>query len=225
MNRYGSADRFIPLPFEDYSSTVKRLPNGLYEYVGCFNNNLLNEAALARLLEILKNETYAILSACRRSFSKKENVRRNRILRGILNRHKLGPYQLVGHWLEAPDGKKWNEVPMSEFTGAIERSYLVRKPDDMSHDEFKVVLANCLRNDGAVQDCGVVHGAGDSWHLYFADGSEDRLGDKISFHKVSQAYSRRVKKIDMPFVFECVEEPGSNFGSMMFNCHNIKYLI
>ena len=225
MNRYRSADRFVPLPFEDYSSTLKRLPNGLYEYVGCYNNNLLNEATLSRLLKILKNEPYAILSAYRKSFSKKENIRRNRILRGILNRYKMGLYQLVGHWLEAPDGKKWNEVPKSELTDTIERSYLVKKPDDMSYDEFKEILTDCLLIDGAVQDCGVIHRADNSWYLYFADGSEELLGDNISFNKVSQAYSQWVKKIDMPFVFECVEEPSSNFGNMMFNRHNIRYLI
>lgn len=217
-------EEFVPFPFEDYSSSIRKLQDGLYEYTGCANGNLLNEATLTRLVNILENKTYAILSAYRKKFSKKENIKRNRILRGILNANKMGPYQLVGHWLEAPDGKKWDEVPKSELTDTIKRSYLVCKPDDMSYEEFKDILTDCLTIDNEVQDCGVIHRAGGKWYLYFVDGTEKYLGDRITFNKIGEVYSQWVKRMDKPFVFECLEEPGSISGKLAFKRFNIKYL-
>ncbi len=96
--------------FEDYSNILKPISSKvikgkLFVFEGCSNNNLISEGSFTRMLNVLKTKSFAILSAHRAYFSKQENIQRNRKLRDIFNKKKMGVYQLVGHWTEAPRNK------------------------------------------------------------------------------------------------------------------------
>ena len=100
---------FSFLPFEDYSNSLfckysKSYKAKVYEYTNCSNHNLIVEGSFNRLLSQMKEKDFAILTAYRSTLTKKENIMRNRIFRGILNADEMGVHQLVGYWRENPNG-------------------------------------------------------------------------------------------------------------------------
>ncbi|MCM1220592.1 MAG: hypothetical protein NC548_39505 [Lachnospiraceae bacterium] len=218
--------------FEDYSNVLKQSYSTgykcmVYEYENCMNNNIIVEGSFNRLLDRMKTKDFAILSAYRNDFSKKDNILRNRKLRGILNDNKMGVHQLVGHWLEAPAGKDYKDYDRSELTDVIERSYFIAKPDNMSFDEFKEIILQCMTIDGISQDCCVIHNNGHDYNLLYPNGDMDKIGDNLTFNKIAQSYSEHVinkKSKNATFVFEGVESPSSISGHMVFNKHNIYYM-
>ena len=216
------------LPFEDYSHTLKesyshKLKCMIKEYVGCSNNNLIMEGSFNRLISQMTEKDFAIISAYRNNFTKEENIIRNRHLRGILNKSKMGVHQLVGHWQEAPDGKEYKECKPNELTDVIERSYFIAKPESMPFEVFKKFIINCLTIDDATQDCGVIHQYGQGYYCIYPNGSMEKIGDRLTLNKIAQAYSQYVKRTDIPFVFEGVESPSSNGSYRMFKVNNILY--
>ena len=171
----------------------------------------------------MSEKDFAIITAYRKNFTKKENIARNRKLRGILNTSQMGVHQLVGHWMEAPDGKDYKDCSPNELTDVIERSYFIAKPESMSFEVFKKFIINCLTIDGTTQDCGVIHQHGQGYYCIYPNGSMEKIGDKLTLNKIAQAYSQYVKKMDIPFIFEGVESPSSNSGCRMFKMNNILY--
>ena len=202
------------LPFEDYSDGLVKVSDGVFEWENCWNNNQLCESAFKRLVKILENDTYAILGTCPENLSKEQNIIRNRRLREILGLQKMSVYLLVGRWKATLDGDE------------IERSYAVRKPQNMDYERFKEIIRDCLTIDGETQNYGIIHKDDDKWFLYYPnkEKSDSFLGSHIDFNKVAQAYTQWVKRIDKPFVFEFLECPSSNSGRMMFRENNILYI-
>jgi len=213
-------------PFEDYSNEIVKCESKklgtYYEYENCTNNNLISESSLGNLINILKNHDWGIITAYRRGFTKKENILRNRKLRGILNSNKTGVYQLVGHWQEAPDGMEYEEAKKQNLlVDTIERSYLVRRPEHMGIDEFKQMLVDAMTIDGKTQDAIVFHIKGGSYYVIESTGNMNKIGENITFDKVAQAYSEWVRNTSVKFVFEGLEIPSSISGNLMFKTHNI----
>ena len=217
------------LPFEDYSSSLKSKKSKSFdcavkEFKDCRNNNLILEGSFNRLMSLMADKDFAIISAYRHEFSKEENIMRNRHLRGILNAKKMGVHQLVGHWLEAPSGVAYKDAKPEELTDIIERSYFIAKPDGMDYKEFKKIILDCLTIDGETQDCGLIHLHGGGYYCVYPNGSVDKIGDNLTIGKIAQAYSQYVKRLDLPFVFEGVERPSSNSGMKMFEINRIEYV-
>lgn len=208
-------------PFEDYSNElVYNSEKNYYEFLNCSNTSIISEGSFNRLLDRMKNNDFAIITAYRANFSKKENILRNRKLRGILNNYKIGVHQLVGHWQEAPKGVDYKDAKKSELTDSVERSYMVAKPDMMSDEEFKKIIMQCMTIDNEKQD-GAVYKKGNVYYILYNNGEEEEIGTKMTLNKISQAYSQYVKKTDIPFVFEGYEEPSTNVGKQMYSKHNI----
>ena len=212
--------------FEDYSNELIKHENkklGIYyTYKNCTNNNLILESSFAGLYHRLEFQDWGIISAYRKDFTKRENIQRNRELRGILNANEAGVYQLVGHWREAPEGMEYQEAEQKNLlTDVIERSYLVPRPKDMDREAFKNMLFNAMTIGGIPQDAILFHLQGDGYYAIESDGSMKKIGDKIAFNKIAQAYSQWVKKLNVPFVFEGIEKPSSIGGHYMFKVNNI----
>lgn len=208
------------LNFEDYSSFVSKVKNKLWEFrKPCKNNDLISEDSLSRTLQTVFSKDFAILSAYRKEFSKKENIIRNRKLRGILNSLGLGVHQLIGHWREAENGVKYSDAKEKDLTDTVERSYLVAKPDSMLFKDFAKLIAECLTVDGKTQDCAIIHrNKDDGYYLMDSSMKEfDNLGSHLALGKIAQAYSQHVKKSSVPFVFEGEEVPSSLSGERMFS--------
>lgn len=223
-------DEFICESFEDYSHTLKKSYShsykcNIYEYVGCKNNCVILEGSFSKLLKKMDDNDFAIISAYRNKFSKRENIERNRRLRSILNSHKMGVFQLVGHWLEAPEGKEYDKVEKNELTDSVERSYFITRPEEMSYDDFEKLIAELLTIDGATQDCGIIHRNGSEYFLLYPDGRTRKIGDKLTKNKIARAYSEYVvnKKTRATFVFEGVEIPDSISGFRVYEDNMIRY--
>ena len=216
------------LPFEDFSPTFNETYSGLYgcivkEYADSMNNNIIVEGSFTRLLNQMDSKDFAIISAYRNEKTKKENILRNRKLRGILNDKKMGVHQLVGHWQEAPEGVDYKDAKKSELTDVVERSYFIARPADMSYSEFKHTIIDLLTIDGLTQDCGIIHKNGGDYNVIYPSGTVEKIGSNVTVDKVAQAYSQYVKKTDRPFVFEGVEFPSSVSGMRMFEEHGLEY--
>lgn len=217
--------------FEDYSFKLKQLSSKtitgkLFCFEDCKNNNLISEDSLVRTINFVKTKTFAIISAYRAHFSKQENIQRNRKLRDIFNKKKMGVHQLVGHWTEAPQ----NKDDIAKHT--IERSYLVVKPENMTNRVFTELIVSCLTINNETQDSALIHYVIDETNkenqddkFYVINDSNELtyIGKELKLNKIAQAYSQHIKKINIPFVFEGLEIPGSNSGRLMFSQSNILY--
>ncbi len=133
------------LPFEDFSSAFTESYSEKYGfmvkgYADSANNNIILEGSFNRLLQQMDSTDFAIISAYRKEKTKKENILRNRKLRGILNDKKMGVHQLVGHWQEAPEGGNHKDAKKSVLTDIVERSYFIARPADMSYSEFRHIM-------------------------------------------------------------------------------------
>lgn len=217
---------FSFLPFEDYSNSLlckysKSYKAKVYEYTNCSNHNLIVEGSFNRLLSQMKEKDFAILTAYRSTLTKKENIMRNRIFRGILNADEMGVHQLVGHWRENPNGCDYRDAEENELVDAVERSYFVAKPDSMPFEKFKGCILKCLTIDGQTQDPAIISKGGDIYCLH-NKGSLEKIAEKISLNKINQAYSQYIKHLDIPFVFEGVERPGSNMGLFAYEKNGFK---
>jgi hypothetical protein len=112
-------------------------------------------------------------------------------------------YSLVGHWQE---------------TNEIERSYVISKPQFMSEQEFTDFIKDYMTIDCLPQDACIIHT--DKFYILQKDGTTKILGDDISINKIEQAFSQWVRKRKLPFKFDYVDEPTSNFGRQYFHiCH------
>ena len=230
------------LPLDNYSNTIIKKYSkevGLYyEYKNCDNNNIILESSFNRVIDVLHNKDWAILSAFRSEFDLQTNIKRNRILRSKLNSKQSGPHQLVGHWREAPEGVDYNDATENQLTDVVERTYLVPRPQNMGYEDFKNWIASLLTIEGVTQDCGIIHKYSISdkiqqgkisvenseYFLLFPNGTTTLLGKNLTANKIAQAYSQYVRKLNVPFVFEGIETPSSISGRMMFRSAGINYL-
>ena len=191
------------------------------------NNNAITEAGLARIIQKVKvdQEDFIIITAYRGEFDKKENIARNRDLRGWFNRQEMGVYQLVGHWRECSiENVPYDQCPANKLVDVVERSYLAVRPDTMSTKNFFSkckFLTKKWKQDGSV--IRIQELFGDEIQILEKSGNTFGIGSGISLGKISQAYSQHVKKLNTPFVFEGVEVPSTNFGKQIAEKYSFNY--
>lgn len=199
--------------------------NGKKIFANCSNNNIISESSLNRLLDLSKNKEWAIITAYRNSFSKEQNIKRNRILRGYLNNKKMGVHQLIGHWRECQlQDVPYDKCPEDQLVDSIERSYFVAKPDNMDSNKFKNYMLELMDINGHKQD-SIMYSDGDFVYVLGPNGEIYEKFTDLTLNKIEQAYSQHVKKQNTPFVFEGLEIPGSNSGKRVMKYENIKYII
>ena len=162
------------------------------------NNNLISEAGLSRMLSQVKSDQdFAILTAYRGNYTKEQNIARNRDLRSELNRKRMGPYQLVGHWQECQDSSyDYNNCPKNLLKDVIERSYMVVKPKEMEVEEFQKFIISMLQK---FEQDGAVYRSGNDINILEKSGNTFKIGSGMSLGKIAQGYSQHVKKTNVPF--------------------------
>ena len=171
--------------------------------------NKVDERSLGRLMNLLKEQTCAIITAYLdyningEKISNEENIQRNRDLRTRFVNNEMWAYYLVGHWQE---------------TNEIERSYVIFKPRFISEQEFTDFIKDSMIIDGLTQDACIIHT--DKFYILQKDGTTKIWGDIISINKIEQIFSQRIRKRETPFTFDYVDKPTSNFGRLYFSiCH------
>lgn len=195
----------------------------IYEEISNGRIGQISEASLSRLLSMVQNKDFCIATAFRYGNSLQTNRNLNKTLLSTLNSQKMGGYQLIGHWQEAPDGVDYQDAKPNELTDSVEESILFVKPDNMDRNKFVTQCARIAKQFN--QDAVVVGLANEGVHLVFKDGDTHKVGDKVALNKTAQAYSQMKKKPNIPFVFEGMLEPTSNISKQAFKARNIKYLI
>ncbi|MFW6219294.1 MAG: hypothetical protein ACOC33_00370 [bacterium] len=214
---------------DDYSTKlIKEGDHKIYE--DSYNKSHISESSLSRALTFMKDNVFAIITAYRGKYSKEENIKRNRILRTKLNDMKMGVHQLVGHWMECQardengEPLPYNKCPKNKLIDVIERSYLVKKPNDMLEEKFKNIMIELLTIEGETQDGFLMKKSNGDIVIVESNGNEFKIGDKLNVNKISQAYSQHVKKLETPFIFEGMEIPNGSITSYrIFKNNNIQY--
>jgi len=186
--------------------------------VNSSNNNLISKIGLSRVLNEIKfDQDFSILTAYKVNYTKEQKIAKNRDLRFELNKKKIKPYQLVGHWQKCQNSpynyKNW---------GITERSYLAVKPAEMTTEEFQKFIIFMLYK--FEQDCAMYCSA-NNINILEKFGNTFKIGSKISIEKISLGYSHHVRKINIPFIFEGIEVPSTNIGRMMFREAGLTYPI
>lgn len=186
---------------------------------------MILEGSFNRLLSKMKDHDFAIIAAYKNMLSKNENIKRNRKLRKILNDQKIGVYQLVGYWLDAPDGQEHKKSDPKEPTDVVERSYVLVKPDDISYQDFERIVVELLTIDDATQGCGLIHKNSDAYFLLYADGSIEEIGNELTINEIAKTYSESVinKNTSATFVFAGLETPDSISGHLIYEKNRIRY--
>ena len=118
----------------------------------------------------------------------------------------------------------YDKCPEDQLVDSIERAYFVVKPDDVDSEEFKNLMLELMTIEGHTQDSIVYHD-GELVYILSSDGQVLDKFSELTLNKIAQAYSRHIKKQNIPFVFEGMEIPGSNSGKMVMKYENIKYII
>lgn len=186
------------------------------------NNNYLTEAGLSRVIQKVSQEDndFAVITAYRDKFDKKENIQRNRQLRSEFNKRKMGVYQLVGHWQECSiEGIDYDDCPVDKLVDVVERSYLVIRPQEMDQEEFKNLIQKLTAD--FQQDASIIS-IDSVIYIIESTGKMTKIGSGVTLNKINQAYSQHIKKMNVPFVFEA-EVPSSNGGRMVFEKSGLLY--
>lgn len=188
-----------------------------------FNTNLISESGLSRVIDHLENRPFAIITANRGEYDAKENERRNKELRNVLNQNKMGSHFLIGHWQECQDSsiEDYTKCPKDQLVDVVENSFLFPKPNGMDDETFIKFVASL--NKKFEQDGAVVKLGDGSINIVDKIGGIFKIGNKTTLGKISQAYSQYVKKLDMPFVFEGVQIPATNIGKQLFTENKLLY--
>jgi hypothetical protein len=205
-------------------------------------------AGINRVISTLDSGVdFAMITASRGSNSNKENrANNNKLIKEIRSdlHQKVGAYKLIGHLKECSEPLKDNETIKDckgNITNALEETWLVIKPNDVSSEDFEKAIQNAAKKYN--QDAYVIRREG-KLELKGKDGSSwGNLGkankDSLSkgFEKVLgvQGYSElakdrkhgRVNNI----VFESYESfdisiaipDDTNSSHQLFNTANILY--
>lgn len=186
-------------------------------------NSLISEASLSRILKKVKfdKKDFGIITSYRDSNSEKENIKTFKQLQLFYNSKKMGGYVLIGHWQECQDDNiEYENCPKDQLVDVIEKSLLVVKPDEMEQKEFEEILLSQVKKYN--QDSAIISIDGEI-NLLFKDGKKMKIGDKVTMNKISQAYSQYIKKQNVPFVFEGIEQPNSISARRVFKEYGQKY--
>lgn len=168
----------------------------------------ISEDSLNRLLSHSK-QPFAIISAYRQVYDRNENIERNRQLRSIFNGHKFGVHQLIGHWRECADPTvPYDQCPIDKLKDVIERSYFVPKPPAVDNDTFINLIMDAAQK---FEQDGFIYSNGSEVAFISRDGQTIPLGG-MNLNKIGQAFSKHIKKQNVPFVFEGIEVPTTNIG-------------
>jgi hypothetical protein len=181
----------------------------------------ISEASLSRLVSMVQKKDFCIATAFRSNFTKKQNRQRNKELFSMLQSKKMGGYMLVGHWQEAPDGTDWKDATPEQLQDITEESVLFVRPDSVQREQFIEMCIDIAKKFN--QDAVIIGLQGEGVHLYFKNGSSDKIGTDFSVGKIAQAYSNLRGGNPSPFVFEGSLIPETNFGRMAFTINNILY--
>ena len=214
--------------YEDYSNTIRpvkisnpKLLGEAFEYVDCKNVCLILEQSLNRIMFVITDKDFAIMSAFSRTISKQENVRRNRVLRHQLTLINSGIYQLVGHWVKA----YLEKAQGGSYSGVIdntERLYLIIRRNNISAEEFKNSVQNALTVSGDSANTAIIKNTAGIFILNF-NGELKKISNDVSLYMITQAYSKHSERRNEIFIFDGVETPVTNLGRQIYSMHHILY--
>jgi len=150
-------------------------------------------AGINRLLNHMKENDFAIMSANRNDYDMQQNKQSNEMLSKELQSKQAGFINLIGHWEELQTGQA------SETVNVKEQSFFIPKPEGMDTQDFKEWIIALGGKFG--QDAVLIGTPEEGVANYFMDGHIEQKG-KPNLLKINKAYSQLRKKPDATFVFE-----------------------
>ncbi len=98
-------------------------------------------------------------------------------------------------------------------TDSVEDSLWVPMPKGMDVADFRDLIAGLVKD---YRQEAAVFGDGSNVSLLDRNGKLDKIGSKVSMGKIGIGFSQLRKRPQVPFVFEGVAVPSSNYGKMLF---------
>lgn len=186
-----------------------------------FSQCLISEASLSRVIR-QAGKKFFIITAERGNLSAAQNKSRNRQLLADLNRNKLGPQRLIGHWQECSDDTlSYDKCPPEKLVDVEEYSFFVPIPDDWKQENYDILIAGLVKKYN--QDAALVRDE-DGLFLIQRNGKKVKIGaGSTTVNAIDQAYSQHVKKRDLPFVFEGLIVPATIGGKRLFKEAHLSY--
>jgi hypothetical protein len=176
----------------------------------------VSEAGLSRLLQHVKERSFAILSGFRGENDLQVNRQTNRRILSLLSSSRLGPIPLIGHWIETDEKGKRHEVR--------EESFFIPKPEDVPIETFQSIVRKALRMSSPPQEEGLIGHDGQVGSIT-PEGKITWWGSKLSINAISSIYSRLQRKNrKVTFAFEGVICPSSWVEAARLRSSGLHYL-
>jgi hypothetical protein len=146
---------------------------------------IIKESSLGRLLSHIsgnpKIKSWGIISAFRKSNSKRQNLELNKRLEADIRSLNLGIIKLEGHWKECQlEDVPYEKCPADKLVDTIEHSFFI---PNISKEDLKKVTSKYN------QDASVFSETPGEASLLFKNGSVSSLG-KMSVGKIGQGFSK-----------------------------------
>ena len=172
------------------------VPNArIVDYEILNENQIINEAGagINRLMNHMKENDFAIMSANRNENTMEQNKQANQKLSSELQSKRAGFVNLIGHWEEIQTGQQGETVDVKE------QSFFIPKPEGMDTDEFKEWIVGL--GDEFEQDAVLIGTPEEGAALYYMGGRVEKKG-RPNLLNINKAYSQLRRKPDATFVFE-----------------------
>jgi len=134
-----------PVTTLDDIGPIKVLEDGTKIFENCKNGAIISESSLTRLMrQVQKNNSeFAIITAYRYSKSRKQNIERNRVLRGKLNDLGMGVHPLIGVWQECQNNISVEDCPKEEIMCRKKVSSIIFCPESDKFCNPKIEYKKC----------------------------------------------------------------------------------
>lgn len=169
----------------------------------------ISEASLSRVLSFVQDKEFVIITTYRNDKTKSENKLSNKQLLNDLNSKKMGPYNIIGHFVE------------NSNIDVIEDAFLIVKPDEINSQDFKeYFIRKCNQYN---QEC-VLYSTGGIIFYLMPDGELVKIGTRLVLNKLERAYSTLRKKPNVPFIFEGLKVSKTNMGKDLLYKLGLKWI-
>jgi GNAT superfamily N-acetyltransferase len=150
-------------------------------------------AGINRLMQHMKTNDFAIMSANRSELDSAGNKQANDKLSQELQSKNAGFVNLIGHWEEIQVGQEREPVNVRE------QSFFIPKPHALETEEFKEWIINLGKQFN--QEAVLIGTPEEGASLYYMNGRVEKKGTP-NLQNINKAYSQLRRKPDATFVFE-----------------------
>ena len=193
--------KYILETVSQFNTDDQEIHESQEKYESVYNERMIFEASLSRVWKHQKNGFF-MMSSFRGHYSQKENLKRHENLKKDLRSHNLGFFEVEGVY-KYDDGH--TEKELSVFVPFNKKAYTI----EQFVEYIKILLKKYDQES-------ILFKKPDGEAVLIYKDKEVKIGDKVGFDKVSDAYSkiRKGKHQGRTFTIEGVRVPENHVSAM-----------